>query len=79
MAPKPDHSAGCASIAATLNTALEGGTLDADALALACKVSKVDFAIAVQAMANIGLIAFKKDKLVLGPLGKALVVSAYIG
>lgn len=80
MAPKPklDHSAGVAGIARVLHAAIDGKALNADSLEFACRATGIDFALAVYAMAQAGLVAFNCDKLVLGPLGRALVLSAYI-
>ena len=74
-----DHSAGVAHIARALNASLDGAPIDADALAFACRTVGVDFASAVFALANARLVVLKGDQLFLGPLGHALLVSAYIG
>lgn len=74
-----DHSAGVAHIARALNASLDGAPIDADALAFACRTVGVDFASAVFALANARLVVLNGDQLFLGPLGHALLVSAYIG
>lgn len=74
-----DHSAGVAHIARAFNAALDGAPIDADALAFACNAVGVDFARAVYALSEARLVVLQGDRLYLGPLGHALIVSAYIG
>lgn len=74
-----DHSAGVANIARALNASLDGAPIDSDALVSACNAVGVDFARAVYALSEARLVVLHGDRLFLGPLGHALLVSAYIG
>lgn len=78
MSQTIDHAEGVAAIAATLNDALDTGKgMDVQAFASACKAVGADPDKVRKLAIEAGLLVDGK-KLTLGPVGVALVTSAYI-